>query len=83
MEQQGEALAQLTNQSAELLSGDVCNQHGPAAELREQVRDLGWNGGMTEWVFWNENGNESFCSPGIRVGRHVGRRGTVVETFSQ
>ena len=37
MEQQGEALAQLTNQSAELLSGDVCSRHGPAAELREQV----------------------------------------------
>ena len=53
MEQQGEALAQLTNQSAELLSGDVCNKHGPAAELREQVCDLGWNGGMTEWVFWS------------------------------
>ena len=45
MEQQGEALAQLTNQSAELLSGDVCSRHGPADELKEQVCG---NGGMGE-----------------------------------
>ena len=50
MEQQGEAVAQLTNQSTELLSDDVCSRHGPAAELWEQVCG-NWNGfmGVLEW----------------------------------
>ena len=46
MEQRGEALVQLTNQSAELLSHDVCSKHHPATELMEQVSKEWGNEGM-------------------------------------
>ena len=56
MEQQGACLAELTNQSVELLSHDICSRHQSAEELREQVCG---NESMREW----ENGN--LCVSGI------------------
>jgi hypothetical protein len=40
MDQQTEAVTQLTNQGAALLSHDICNKHQPAHDLNEQIIEL-------------------------------------------